>query len=203
MAPAQLSLLLWVPLSYSSSPAFEHWVVSVGWPGLARYVLLLRVSHLSPRGHSRLTFEIVFIVTVAVGLQDRPSAAPVQGDWKSDYKITNSPSFTDAISAISTLVFTYAGTPGFFNIAAEMRDPHLYTRSLAVCQITVTSVYIIVATIVYYFCGSYVASPALGSAGPLIKKVAYGVALPGLAVSGILLAHVRKGPLQSPTIATC
>jgi hypothetical protein len=43
----------------------------------------------------------------------------------------------------------------------------------------------------YYFCGSYVASPAIGSAGPLLKKVGYGIALPGLLGSAILLGHVR------------
>ncbi|QRD89276.1 putative amino acid transporter [Aspergillus flavus] len=133
----------------------------------------------------------VFIVTIAVGLQDRPSAAPSTGIWKSDYKIVNNPSFTDAVSAISTLVFTYAGTPAFFNIAAEMRQPLLYTRALAACQTTVTMVYVIVGTIIYYYCGSYVASPALGSAGVTIKKVAYGISLPGLIVSCVLFVHVR------------
>ncbi|KAM0426741.1 hypothetical protein ACHAPT_008057 [Fusarium lateritium] len=133
----------------------------------------------------------VFVVTIAVALQDQPSAAPkVTGEWKSDYKLVNHPSFTDAISAVSTLVFTYAGTPAFFNIVSEMRDPAQYTRSLTVCQVTVTVVYIIVGTIVYYYCGSYVASPALGSAGPLIKKVGYGIALPGLLGSAILLSHL-------------
>lgn len=73
-----------------------------------------------------------------------------------------------------------------------MRDPAQYTRALTVCQVTVTVVYIIVGTIVYYYCGSYVASPALGSAGPLIKKVGYGIALPGLLGSAILLSHVRR-----------
>ncbi|KAF4461758.1 Transmembrane amino acid transporter [Fusarium albosuccineum] len=139
----------------------------------------------------------VFVVTIAVGLQDRPSAAPSDlGEWKSDYKIVAHPSFTEAMSAISTLVFTYAGTPAFFNIVAEMRDPRLYTRALTVCQVSVTIVYIIVGIIVYYFCGSYVASPALGSAGPTIKKVGYGIALPGLMASAILLSHphsVRLG----------
>ncbi|RSM19998.1 hypothetical protein CDV31_001077 [Fusarium ambrosium] len=133
----------------------------------------------------------VFVVTIAVALQDQPSAAPkVTGEWKSDYKLFNNPSFTDAISAVSTLVFTYAGTPAFFNIVSEMRDPTQYTRALTICQVTVTIVYIIVGTIVYYYCGSYVASPALGSAGPLIKKVGYGIALPGLLGSAILLSHL-------------
>jgi hypothetical protein len=35
----------------------------------------------------------VFIVTIAVGVQDRPSAAPKTGVWVSDYKIVASPSF--------------------------------------------------------------------------------------------------------------
>ncbi|KAJ5349095.1 uncharacterized protein N7506_002348 [Penicillium brevicompactum] len=132
----------------------------------------------------------VFAVTIAVGLQDRPSAAPQTGHWKSDYKLFNNPSFTEAISAVSTLVFTYAGTPAFFNIVAEMRQPLMYNRSLAICQTTVTLVYIIVGTIVYYFCGSYVASPALGSAGDTVKKVSYGIALPGLVVSCVLFIHL-------------
>jgi amino acid permease len=134
---------------------------------------------------------LVFVVTIAVGLQDRPAAAPQElGEWKSDYSLVGNPTFVEAISACSTLVFTYAGTPAFFNIVSEMRDPQLYTRSLTICQVTVTVVYIIVGTIMYYFCGSYVASPAIGSAGPLMKKIGYGLALPGLLGSAILLCHV-------------
>lgn len=133
----------------------------------------------------------VFVVTIGVGLQDRPSAAPQAGEWTSDYKLANSPDFTDAISAVSSLVFTYSGTPIFFNIVSEMREPLLYPRALAVCQTAVTIVYIIVGTVIYYYCGSYVASPALGSAGDIVKKVSYGISLPGLIVSCVLFVHVR------------
>ncbi|THW88669.1 hypothetical protein D6C77_06364 [Aureobasidium pullulans] len=132
----------------------------------------------------------VLVLTVAVGVQDRPASAPQTGPWSSDYKITSSPSFTEAISAVSSLVFAFAGTPGFFPIVSEMRDPRRYTRSLIICQATVTSIYIAIGIVVYYFCGSYVASPALGSAGVTMKKVCYGLALPGLCVSTILLSHL-------------
>lgn len=94
------------------------------------------------------------------------------------------------MTAVSTISLTYAGTPAFFNIVSEMRDPKYYNRALAICQVLVTVIYIVVGTVVYYYCGSYVASPALGSAGVLIKKVSYGFALPGLCVSAILLLHV-------------
>lgn len=153
------------------------------------------------------------MVTVAVGLQSRPSTAPKDQPWASDYKLAGNPSFTSAISAVSSLVYAYAGTPGklpeypimlrpianrrtnsyytgFFPIAAEMRDPSLYTRPLLICQGSITAIYITVGTVIYYYCGSYVASPALGSAGVLIKKVSYGIALPGLVVSTIVVLHV-------------
>ncbi|KAJ3524094.1 hypothetical protein NM208_g12188 [Fusarium decemcellulare] len=112
----------------------------------------------------------IFAVTVAVGLQDRPAAAPKEGHWVSDYKITNNPSFVDGITAISSLIFAFSGTPAFFSIVAEMREPKLYTRSLLCAQGVVTVTYIAIGVVVYYYCGSYVASPALGSAGSTMKK---------------------------------
>lgn len=130
------------------------------------------------------------IVTVAVGIQDRPSAAPTDAVWVPDYKIVGSSSFSDAISAISTIVFAYAGTPAFFSIASEMRDPTHYNRALMLCQSVVTCFYLAIGIVIYYYCGSYVSSPALGSAGPVVKKVSYGFALPGLIVSTLLFIHV-------------
>ncbi|KAJ5485540.1 hypothetical protein N7539_005528 [Penicillium diatomitis] len=137
-----------------------------------------------------LLFLTVMIVTVAVGIQDRPSAAPKDAVWVSDYKLFAHSSFYQAISAISTLVFAFAGTPAFFSIASEMREPEHYNRALIVCQSVVTGFYIAVGVVIYYFCGSYVSSPALGSAGPIVKKVSYGFALPGLIVSTLLFVHI-------------
>ncbi|KAK2028457.1 transmembrane amino acid transporter [Colletotrichum zoysiae] len=132
----------------------------------------------------------IFAVTVAVGVQDRPADAPQQGPWVSDYKLVGSPTFAQASSALSTLVFAFAGTPAFFSIVSEMRDPRHYTRALVICQSGVTATYIAIGCIVYYFCGSYVASPALGSAGATMKRVCYGLAFPGLIVTTTLVIHL-------------
>lgn len=139
-----------------------------------------------------LTFHLppVLILAIAVGVQERPAAAPQEGVWVSDFKLTNTPDFASAVSAVSSLIFAFGGIPAYFNIQSEMKDPRLYTRSLIVCQSTVCAVYITIGIVVYYYCGSYVASPALGSAGHTMKKVCYGVALPGLFVSTILTTHV-------------
>ncbi|KAL2209569.1 putative amino acid transporter [Sarocladium strictum] len=131
----------------------------------------------------------VLMVAIAVGIQDRPSEAPQDGPWTSDYKLFKTPSFTSAVTAVSSLVFSFGGAPSFFALIAEMRDPRDYTRSLMICQSLVTAIYISIGCVVYYFCGSYVATPALGSAGVMLKRVAYGLALPGLAITTTVIAH--------------
>lgn len=141
---------------------------------------------------------LVMTATIAVAIQDRPTAAPQTGDWEPDWHLAKAPSFTKAVSAVSSIVFAFSGTPGFFPIAAEMRNPVHYTKALLVCQGFVTAMYIVVGCVICYYCGSYVASPALGSAGVLVKKVAYGIALPGLLVSTTIVLHVSvvadRGP---------
>ena len=135
------------------------------------------------------------MVTIAVGIQDRPLAAPQPpAVWVSDYQIVASPTFQQAITAVCNLVFAFSGTPGFFSIVSEMREPKQYSSALLVCQGGVTVVYTIIGCVVYYFCGSYVASPALGSAGGLVKKISYGFALPGLVVTTTIVTHVRSVP---------
>lgn len=100
------------------------------------------------------------------------------------------PTFEEAISAVATIVFAFAGSPAFFSIISEMRNPKDYTKSLIIAQAGVTLVYLVIGIVVYYYCGSYVASPALGSAGPLMKRVCYGIALPGLIASCMLFVHL-------------
>ncbi|CAK3916882.1 N amino acid transport system [Lecanosticta acicola] len=132
----------------------------------------------------------VFTLTIAVGVQDRPADAPQTGPYVRNFEIIGHPTFADGISAVSTIVFAFAGTPAFFSIVSEMRNPRDFTKSLCVAQTIVTLVYLVVGIVVYYYCGSYVASPALGSAGPLMKRVCYGLALPGLVASCMLFVHL-------------
>lgn len=132
------------------------------------------------------------IVTVSVGIQDRPVSAPQEGPWSSDYKLFNSPTFAQGIAAVSSLIFACSATPAYFSIAAEMRDPRLFTRSLVISQIGSTVIYLVIGIVVYYYCGSYVASPALGSAGLLIKRISYGIALLGLIASTTIVLHVSQ-----------
>lgn len=60
----------------------------------------------------------------------------------------------------------------------ELEDYRDYPKALALLQSIDISVYITTAIVVYVYAGDSVESPALGSAGPVVAKVAYGVALP-------------------------
>lgn len=83
----------------------------------------------------------IMTVTIGVGIQDRPADYIEREPFVSDYKITRAPDFLKAVTALSSLVFAYAGTPAFFAIVSEMRDPKLYTKSMLTCQTVVTITY--------------------------------------------------------------
>ena len=55
----------------------------------------------------------IIMVTIAVGVQDRPDAAPKTDEpWVSDWQVAGNPSFAEAIAAVSNLLYAFSGTPG-------------------------------------------------------------------------------------------
>ncbi|GHJ84929.1 hypothetical protein NliqN6_1331 [Naganishia liquefaciens] len=168
------------------------WVViaAVGTFALASIQTLNKVGIVSWIGFISVMAAIM-IITVAVGIQDRPVTAPQVGPWDKNISAFNSEgTLLGAMAAVSTVVFSYSGTPAFFNVIGEMRQPKFYNRALYICQTIVTATYLTIGIVVYYYCGQYLANPALGSAGVMVKKVAYGIALPGLFVSVTIYTHV-------------
>lgn len=63
-----------------------------------------------------------------------------------------------------------------------MRDPTDYPKTLYLLQFTDTTLYTVVAVVIYVYGGDHVESPALGSASPLISKISYGIAIPTVSV---------------------
>jgi len=61
---------------------------------------------------------------------------------------------------------------------AELQDPRDFPKALALLQGIDITLYIITAVVIYLYAGDDVASPALGSASPIVSKIAYGVGLP-------------------------
>lgn len=71
-----------------------------------------------------------------------------------------------------------------------MRRPQDYFKALYACMTWITSSYLALALTIYAYCGKWVASPGLGSAGPTIKIIAYAVAIPGLIAGGVICIHI-------------
>ncbi|KAI5959340.1 hypothetical protein KGF57_002116 [Candida theae] len=133
----------------------------------------------------------VWIVAIACLTQGVPAAAPEGEPINKMIQVAATGArFNTVVSAIAVQFFSLCGTASFFSIQAEMRDPRQYGRSLLMGQGLVMFNYIVLAIMVYAKVGQYVASPALGSAGELFKKIAYGVALPGLFWSSFFTAHL-------------
>ena len=135
-------------------------------------------------------YAAVFIIVIGVTTRDRPAAAPPTGDYDFGYLAVASPGFEAGITATLTIFISSAGTSAFMPVIAEMRRPQDFRKSLYICMSFVTASYLAFASVVYAWCGKWVASPALGSAGPTVKKVSYGIGLIGLIVSACLYTHV-------------
>lgn len=59
-----------------------------------------------------------------------------------------------------------------------MKVPEDYPKTLYLLQIVDTVMYAVTAVVIYRYAGKDVKSPALGSAGHIMSKVAYGIAIP-------------------------
>ncbi|TDZ34835.1 N amino acid transport system protein [Colletotrichum spinosum] len=132
----------------------------------------------------------VFIVVVAVTQVARPAAAPQTGSFDLGYHVIGNPNFVTGITSVATIFCSGAGTSAFLPVISEMKRPRDYNKAVYLCMGIVTASYLTFSLVVYRYCGRWVASPSLGSAGDTIKKVSYGVALTGLLVSACLYIHV-------------
>lgn len=121
------------------------------------------------------------VTMISIGVQAPPD---VQVDATRDV------SFQDAFLAVTNIIFAYITHVAFFGLISEMRDPREFPKSLTMLQIVDTSMYVVTAIVAYRYAGPDVASPALSSAGPVMKKVAYGIAIPTVIIAGVIYGHV-------------
>ncbi|PWY89057.1 amino acid transporter [Aspergillus heteromorphus CBS 117.55] len=128
-------------------------------------------------------FSAVMVTMIAISIQ-RP------GDGRVEATVSNS--FYKAFLSVTNIVFAYAGHVAFFGFISEMRVPTDYPKTLFLLQGIDTSMYVVTAVVIYRYGGKYVASPALSSTSPLLSKIAYGLAIPTIVVSGVINGHVAS-----------
>jgi hypothetical protein len=126
-------------------------------------------------------FSAVMITMIGVGVQSRGgilAAATVE---------TN---LVHGFTAVTNIVFAYCAHIAFFGLISEMRNPKDFPKALCMLQSFEIVLYVVAAIVIYCYVGPDVDSPALGSAGPLLKKIAYGVAIPTIVGAGVVNGHI-------------
>ena len=131
------------------------------------------------------------MVVVAVTTRDRPAAAPQEGPYELGfYAIPPVVTFGAGMASTCTIFISSAGTSAFLPVISEMREPKDYRKAVYVCMSFVTAAYLAFSLVVYRWCGTWVASPSLGSAGHTMQIASYAVGFIGLVISGCIYLHI-------------
>ncbi|TGO45427.1 hypothetical protein BOTNAR_0670g00020 [Botryotinia narcissicola] len=106
--------------------------------------------------------------------------------------------YTHPLPAISSHKFWIRSNPlqaghiAYFTFISELRTPSDFPKSLATLQIIELALYLLSSMLIYIYTGSSISSPALLSAGPLLSKIAFGIAIPTIVIAGVIFGHVAS-----------
>ena len=92
--------------------------------------------------------------------------------------------FSDAFVSVTNIIFAYSFAMCQFSFMDEMHTPEDFVKSIWALGIAEIVIYTLTGALIYAFVGPSVGSPALLSAGSLVSRIAFGVALPVIFISG-------------------
>ena len=92
--------------------------------------------------------------------------------------------FYEGFLATTNIIFAYSFAVCQFSFMSEMHTPTDYVKSIWALGLIEIFIYTLTGALIYSFVGQDVKSPALLSAGGDISRIAFGVALPVIFISG-------------------
>lgn len=125
----------------------------------------------------------IIITIVATGVE--ASQAP-GGLAAVDWQLWPAPGTTLYAAFLSTtnIVFAYSFAVCQFSFMSEMHTPKDYVKSIWALGIIEIIIYTVTGAVIYAFVGNAVKSPALLSSSFTLSRIAFGVALPVIFISG-------------------
>lgn len=120
------------------------------------------------------------VTIIATGI--RASDAPEPANWSAWPK--PDVTFAQAFIALCNIFFAYSFSISQFSFMDEMHTPTDYMKAIWTLGGIEIVIYTLTGALIYSFVGVDVKSPALLSAGHTVAKVAFGVALPVIFISG-------------------
>lgn len=124
----------------------------------------------------------ILITMIGTGIQSSNSIGLANVNWSAWPK--EGINFRDAFIAMSNIIFAYTFAMCQFSFMDEMHTPSDFPKSVKLMGSVQVSIYTLTGAIIYAFVGQDVQSPALLSAGKTLSRVAFGVALPVIYISG-------------------
>ncbi|KXJ92042.1 N amino acid transport system protein [Microdochium bolleyi] len=128
------------------------------------------------------------ITIIATGVQASQSSggmASVDWSWAPKENVSTHEVFVAVVNIILAYTFTLCQ----FSFMDEMHTPTSYSKSVWTAGLAEIVIYTLTGALVYVFVGVDVKSPALLSGGPTISKIAFGVALPVIFISGAVITQ--------------
>jgi hypothetical protein len=124
------------------------------------------------------------ITMIATGVQDRGSLGDPEPyvAWSAWPK--QGITFEEAIVSTNSIVFAYSFGGCLPSFMDDMHTPSDYVKTLWWLGGSQIFIYTLTGSLIYLFVGQTVQSPALLSAGPLLSRIVFGIALPVIFISG-------------------
>lgn len=129
------------------------------------------------------------VTIIATGIQSTNAAGGLSSVNWSAYPKENV-TVSEIFVAIVNIILAYTFTLCQFSFMDEMHTPEDFGKSVWLAGIAEMIIYTVTGATVYAFVGVDVQSPALLSAGPLVSKVAFGLAIPVIFISGAIITQV-------------
>lgn len=127
----------------------------------------------------------ILITIIATGVRNHNQPGGLSAvHWSST--ASEKPSFWQAFNAVTDIVFAFSFAVCQPSFQAEMAKPDDYMKSIWALGVTEIVIYTLTGSIIYAFVGQDVGSPALLSGGHVVSRVAFGVALPVIYISGAI-----------------
>ncbi|KAJ5975281.1 Amino acid transporter transmembrane [Penicillium waksmanii] len=151
---------------------------------MGSHILTFRIMMNTVTNHATcsILFSIIGMVISIVLCLPPPPGTIIQA--------TTETTLYTGFQAVSNIVFAYCAHVAFFGLIAEMETPQNFKKSLFMLQGFEICLYLTVAIVVYFYIGTEVTSPAFNSAGPLMSKIAFGIAIPTIIGAGVVNGHI-------------
>lgn len=125
----------------------------------------------------------IFVTIIATGVQAHNAPGGLSAVPWSAWPPEGT-TFYEAFLATTNIVFAYSFAVCQFSFMSEMHTPKDYIKSIWALGLIEIFIYTLTGALIYAFVGVDVKSPALLSAGDTVSRIAFGIALPVIFISG-------------------